>query len=195
MGRIGAIDPTPGRDYLPGGGGLPVVGSVVRPAWGIDEPKATAVDRDTAARAATGRLLGWVTVQCRGELEGTHAEKAAAIIPLSEVAAELRAALDDRLIAFSPCIRNIKLPPPSGTEKTVMSVDEVRVMAGAVNPRYRALITMMAGHRIAAIRGSRDHRRSDQLPQTDHHSGPPAHHLRGQGARVRPPRRHRAATG
>ena len=82
-------------------------------------------------------IQAWVT--------GLPLAPSTAAVAYGKVAAVFRAAVDDRVTAFSPCARGIKIPPTSGVKKTMMSVDEVRVMAEAVNPRYRALMIMMAG--------------------------------------------------
>jgi integrase len=55
-----------------------------------------------------------------------------------------KAAVADRLIASSPCIR-IALPKRADTEVIPLSVSDVEALAGAVPDRYRALIVFAAG--------------------------------------------------
>ncbi|MCU1361728.1 MAG: traSA:integrase fusion protein [Ilumatobacteraceae bacterium] len=62
-----------------------------------------------------------------------------------KLVAIFHAAVEDRVIASSPCRRSIKLPRPGGTEITPMSPADVRSMVLAVNERYRALLIFMAG--------------------------------------------------
>src|SRR5580704_12273300 len=60
------------------------------------------------------------------------------------VATIFKAAVGDRLIAASPCIR-IALPKKLDTEVIPLSVSEVAAFADAVPLRYRALIVFAAG--------------------------------------------------
>jgi integrase len=60
------------------------------------------------------------------------------------VATIFKAAVGDRLIAASPCIR-IALPKHNDAEIVPLSVSEVEALAGAVPDRYRALIVFAAG--------------------------------------------------
>lgn len=62
-----------------------------------------------------------------------------------KVAGILRAAVDDQLIARSPCTRAIRLPRPEGGEVVPMAPEDVATMMGAVGERYRALIVFLAG--------------------------------------------------
>ena len=62
-----------------------------------------------------------------------------------KVAAIFRSAVDDRLIAHSPCGRKIRLPRAEGGEVTPMQPAEVRAMIEAVGERYRALVVLLAG--------------------------------------------------
>jgi integrase len=55
-----------------------------------------------------------------------------------------KAAVGDRLIAASPCIR-IALPKRADTKVVPLGVAEVEALAGAVPDRYRALIVLAAG--------------------------------------------------
>lgn len=56
----------------------------------------------------------------------------------------LTAAVDDRVIAHSPC-RRIVLPALSDHEATPPTADVVLALAGAVDARYRALVVLLAG--------------------------------------------------
>jgi integrase len=60
------------------------------------------------------------------------------------VATIFKAAVGDRLIAASPCIR-IALPKKLDTEVIPLSVSDVDALAGAVPNRYKALIVFAAG--------------------------------------------------
>ena len=60
------------------------------------------------------------------------------------VSAIFKAAVGDRLIASSPCIR-IALPKRSDAEMVPLTVTEVEALAAAVPDRYRALIVFPAG--------------------------------------------------
>ena len=63
-----------------------------------------------------------------------------------KLAAIFNAAVDDRLIATSPCRpRAIKMPRATGSEVTPMEPSEVRAMIATVNPRYSALLLLIAG--------------------------------------------------
>jgi integrase len=70
-----------------------------------------------------------------------------------KVAAIFRCAVDDRLIATSPCTRGIKLPRAEGAEITPMHPEELRAMAEAVSDRYRALIVLLAGSGLRPAEG------------------------------------------
>ena len=54
------------------------------------------------------------------------------------------AAVDDRIIAASPCHR-IRLPRDDRPEVIAPTVQEITALAGAVQPRYRALVVLLAG--------------------------------------------------
>ncbi len=60
------------------------------------------------------------------------------------VSAIFKAAVGDRLIASSPCIR-IALPKRNDAEVVPLAVTEVEALAAAVPDRYRALIVFAAG--------------------------------------------------
>lgn len=62
-----------------------------------------------------------------------------------KVVAVFRAAVEDQLIAHSPCTRRVRLPRPDGAEVVPMSPDQVRAMVDTVGDRYRALIVLLAG--------------------------------------------------
>jgi len=54
------------------------------------------------------------------------------------------AAVDDRVLAASPCHR-IRLPRDDRPEVVVPTVEQIAALAGAVQPRYRALVVLLAG--------------------------------------------------
>ncbi len=56
----------------------------------------------------------------------------------------LASAVDDRLIAHSPC-RKVVLPALLEHEVVPPSVEQVRTLADAVDPRYRGLVILLAG--------------------------------------------------
>ena len=62
-----------------------------------------------------------------------------------KLAGILRSAVDDRLIAHSPCGRQIKLPRAHGGEVVPMEPREVRAIVDAAPAHYRALLVLIAG--------------------------------------------------
>jgi hypothetical protein len=54
------------------------------------------------------------------------------------------AAVDDRIIMASPCHR-VRLPRDDRPEVVVPTVEQITTLAGAVSPRYRALVVLLAG--------------------------------------------------
>lgn len=62
-----------------------------------------------------------------------------------KLAAIFRAAVEDRVIARSPCSGRIRLPRPEGAEVVPMSPTEVAAAVAAVPERYRALVVLLAG--------------------------------------------------
>jgi integrase len=54
------------------------------------------------------------------------------------------AAVDDRIVAASPCHR-IRLPRDDRPEVIAPTVEQITALAGAVSPRYRALVVLLAG--------------------------------------------------
>jgi integrase len=54
-------------------------------------------------------------------------------------------AVDDRLIAASPCSRSIRLPKTEPTQVVPLTVEQVSAITTAMPERYRALVTFMAG--------------------------------------------------
>src|ERR1035437_6399943 len=53
-------------------------------------------------------------------------------------------AVDDRILAASPCHR-VRLPRDDRPEVVVPTVEQITALAGAVSPRYRALVVILAG--------------------------------------------------
>jgi integrase len=64
------------------------------------------------------------------------------------------AAVDDRVIAASPC-RRIRLPKGDGGEVVPPTVEQVAAVADAIGERWRALVVVLAGSglRIGELRG------------------------------------------
>ena len=62
-----------------------------------------------------------------------------------KVAAIFRSAVEDRLIAHSPCGRKIRLPRSSGGEVVPMTAAQVRAMVEYVPDRYAAFVVLLAG--------------------------------------------------
>jgi integrase len=56
----------------------------------------------------------------------------------------MRSAVEDRLIAASPCVR-IALPRVEDGKVEPLTIEQVEAVAGSVAGRYRALVLMMAG--------------------------------------------------
>jgi len=54
------------------------------------------------------------------------------------------AAVDDRVIAVSPCHR-VRLPHDDRAEVVVPTVEQITTLASGVPPRYRALVVLLAG--------------------------------------------------
>jgi len=54
------------------------------------------------------------------------------------------AAMDDRVIAVSPCHR-VRLPHDDRAEVVVPTVEQITTLASGVPPRYRALVVLLAG--------------------------------------------------
>jgi integrase len=86
----------------------------------------------------------------RSEIQGWVKTISATLAPGSVeltyrwVASIFKAAVADRLIAASPCIR-ISLPKRADTEVVPLGVDQVAALVDAVPDRYRALIVFAAG--------------------------------------------------
>jgi integrase len=66
-------------------------------------------------------------------------------VAYGKLSAIFAAAVEDRLIARTPCTRRIKLPRSEGAEVVPMSPEQVRAMVEGVNDRYAALIVLLTG--------------------------------------------------
>ena len=55
------------------------------------------------------------------------------------------AAVDEKLISSSPCPRRPVMPPKPRKKIVPLTVDQVRDLAAAMPPRYRAMIIVQAG--------------------------------------------------
>jgi integrase len=86
----------------------------------------------------------------RSEIQAWVKDRSAELAPGSVelvyrwVSSIFKAAVGDRLIASSPCIR-IALPKTAATEVVPLRVEEVEALAAAVPVRYRAVILFAAG--------------------------------------------------
>jgi integrase len=89
------------------------------------------------AQIRTSEVQAWVA--------GLDLAPSTTVVVYGKLAAIFAAAVEDRLIARTPCSRRIRLPRPDGAEVVPMSPLQVRTMAEAVNGRYRALVILLAG--------------------------------------------------
>ena len=86
----------------------------------------------------------------RSEVQAWVKDRSAVLAPGSVelvfrwVATIFKAAVGDRLLAASPCVR-INLPKHQRGEVAPLAVEAVEALAAAMPPRYRALITFAAG--------------------------------------------------
>src|SRR5664280_3016632 len=87
------------------------------------------------------------------------------------------AAVDDRILAASPCHR-IRLPRDDRPEVIAPTVEQITALAGAVSPRYRALVVLLAGSGLRlgealGLQGSDVDflRRTDHVERQRHPSG------------------------
>jgi len=75
----------------------------------------------------------------------------------------MRAAVSDRRISYDACL-DVPLPPEAADEQRFLSVDQVEVLAEAIEPRFRALVLVAAygGLRYGELAGLR-RKRADLL--------------------------------
>ncbi len=90
-------------------------------------------------------IAGIRTSEVQAWVSGLALAPSTVAVVYGKLAAIFNAAVDDRLIASSPCTRKIRLPRPEGAEVTPMTPEQVRVMVEAVGERYGALVVLMAG--------------------------------------------------
>jgi integrase len=99
----------------------------------------------------TSDVQAWVSslvvdvVGSSGEVERRGLAPSTVVTVYGKVAAIFRAAVEDRLIARSPCTRRVRLPRQDGAEVVPMEPEQVRAMVEAVGARYRALVVLLAG--------------------------------------------------
>jgi len=89
------------------------------------------------ATIRTSEVQAWVS--------GLELAPSTVTVVYGKAAAIFRAAVEDRVIAHSPCTRRIRLPRADGAEVVPMSAEQVRAMVDAVDGRYRALLVLLAG--------------------------------------------------
>ena len=89
------------------------------------------------ATVRTSEVQAWVS--------GLELAPSTVAVVYGKVVAIFRAAVEDRVIAHSPCTRRIRLPRTEGAEVVPMAAEQVRAMAETVNERYRALVVLLAG--------------------------------------------------
>ncbi len=91
------------------------------------------------------RLASIRTSEVQAWLSGLELAPSTVAVVYGKVAAVFRAAVEDRMIAHSPCTRRVRLPRPDGGEVVPMSPEQVRAMVDAVGDRYQALIVLLTG--------------------------------------------------
>jgi integrase len=89
------------------------------------------------AAVRTSEVQAWVS--------GLELAPSTVEVAYGKLAAIFRAAVEDRVIARSPCTRSIRLPRTEGDEVLPMPPEQVAAMVGAVGDRYRALVVLLAG--------------------------------------------------
>ena len=112
----------------------------------------TAVQAETYLRLHAYPTLGQRPIGAirRSEVQAWVKERTSVLAPGSVelvyrwVSTIFKAAVADRLIASSPCVR-IALPKRADTEIVPLNVSEVEALAAAIPDRYRALIVFAAG--------------------------------------------------
>ena len=85
----------------------------------------------------TSEIQAWVS--------GLDLAPSTVSVVYGKLSAVFRAAVEDRLLAHSPCTRSMKLPRPAGARVVPMSPEQVAAMTDAVGDRYRALLVLLAG--------------------------------------------------
>ena len=101
---------------------------------------------DHALPTFGGRQIASIrTSEVQAWVSGLELAPSTVTVVYGKVAAIFRAAVEDRVIAHSPCTRRIRLPRAEGAEVVPMAAKQVRAMAETVNERYRALVVLLAG--------------------------------------------------
>lgn len=144
-------------------------------AWAAAQPHrvTTAAGAETIIRVHIKptfdtRPIGSIrTSEVQAWVAGPELAPSTVTVVYGKLAAIFRAAVDDRIIASSPCSRRINLPRQDGHEVVPMSPAQVRSMIDAVGDRYRALIVLLAGSGRRPRRGARGHRRSRRVPSAN----------------------------
>ena len=98
-------------------------------------------------RSVTGRWPRSDRAKCRRGYQdsSSHRPRSGLCTASSPTSCDLRSAVDDRLIAHSPCGRQIRLPRAHGGEVVPMDPREVRAIVDADPPHYRSLLVLIAG--------------------------------------------------
>lgn len=92
-----------------------------------------------------GRAIASVTPsEVQAWVSGLRLAPSTVATVYGKLAAIFRAAVEDRIIARTPCTRGVRLPRAEGAEVHPMSPDEVRAMVEAVGDRYRCLLFLLA---------------------------------------------------
>ena len=110
----------------------------------------TAAQTETYLRLHAYPILGTRPSASRSEIQAWVKSLSGALAPGSVevvyrwVSTIFKAAVGDRLIAASPCVR-IALPKRTSSKVVPLSAGDVEALAGAVPERYRALIVFAAG--------------------------------------------------
>jgi integrase len=93
--------------------------------------------RRPIASIRTSEVQAWVS--------GLELAPSTVEVVYGKLAGVFRAAVEDRVIARSPCTRSVRLPRPDGGEVVPMSPAQLRAMIEAVGDRYSALVVLLAG--------------------------------------------------
>jgi integrase len=92
------------------------------------------------------RRIGSVrTSEVQAWVAGLELAPSTTTVVYGKLAAIFRAAVEDRVIARSPCTRRVRLPRHHGAEVVPMTPVQVRAMVEAVPARWRAFVVLLAG--------------------------------------------------
>ncbi len=99
------------------------------------------------ASIRTSEVQAWVTAV------STSLSPATTRTVYGTLAAILRCAEDDRVIARTPCTRRVRLPRAHGAEVTPILPEQLRAIIETVEPRYRAYLVLLAGAGLRPAEG------------------------------------------